>query len=152
MNNKIEPKKIVYTYLPLTKEKEEVFSIAKRSKLLINAICEYSKELKRAGVEVYERYVNVIHTERGYYCAFFEDDLENNRTEKKKQPVPFKGIDGRLKIQMTDKDNNIIIEDVAYLVALNYVPNPDNYEFVLFKDKNPENVKVENLFWSEIKG
>ena len=147
----IEKKKIVITHLPLSKEKEEVFSIVKRSRLLINAICSYSKELKRAGVEVYERKVNIIHTEQGYYCAFFEEDINQNRTQDKERLQPFKGIDGRLKVQLLDKHGGIVIEDVALLVAKIHVPNPEQYEHVNFKDGNPENVKMENLEWSPIK-
>jgi len=149
--SEIEKKKIVITYLPLSKDKEEVFSIVKRSRLLINAICQYSKELKRAGVEVYERRVNIIYTEKGYYCAFFEDDVNQNRTKKQETPKPFKGVDGRLKIEMIDKEGNPVIEDVADLVAKMYLQNPEGYEYVIFKDGNPENCKVENLEYSPIK-
>lgn len=149
--NKIEQKKIVITFLPLTKSKEEVFGIVKRSKLLINTICKYSKELKRAGIEVYERHVNIIHTERGYYCAFFEEDLEENRTEKRENPKPFKGIDGRLKVALIDKDGETVVEDLASLVARTFLSNPENHPYVNFKDGNPENVKAENLEYSPVK-
>lgn len=145
-----EKKKLVITFLPLTKNKEEVFALAKRSRTLINAICQYSNELRRKDIEVYERHVNIIHTEQGYYCAFFEDDVKKNRTEEKEGIKPFKGIDGRMKIILTDKEGNQVLEDVATLVATTYLANPNGYKYVTFKDGNPENVKAENLEWSEI--
>ena len=36
---------------------------------------------------------------------------------------------------------------LARLVALTFIPNPYKYPCVHHKDKNPENNKVENLFW-----
>ena len=36
---------------------------------------------------------------------------------------------------------------LAKLVALHYVPNPNNYEYVIFKDFNNQNCKAENLAW-----
>lgn len=144
-------RKIVITHLPLSKEREDVLTIVKRSKRLITTIVEYSKSLRKQGVKVYERMVNIIRTEHGYYCAFYQDDIEQLRNGKKDFPKPFKGIDGRMKIQLTDKNGQSVTEDLAEMIAKTFLPNPDNYQFVGFKDQNPENCKIENLFWSQIK-
>jgi len=144
-------KKIVITHLPIIKNKDDVFALAKRSRELINAIVTYKKELEKNEVEIFERHVNILRTSEGYFCAFHEDDLKKNRTIEKEAPTPFKGIDGRMKVALINKQGASVIEDLALLVAKVYIANPDNYEFVGFKDKNPENCKAENLFWSETK-
>lgn len=144
-------KKILITHLPLTKEKEEVFSIAKRSRLLINSICQYRKELERKGIKVFERHVNIIRTAAGYFCAFYEDDLKQNMTgyeDKVKEMKPFKGIDGRMKVKLHNTEGDEVVKDFAEMIAMTFIENPDNYEFVDFKDGNKENCKPENLFWT----
>lgn len=150
MSRNKDNRKVVITHLPLSKPKEEVFTIVKRSRLLINSICEYSKELRKRGIKIFERSVNIIRTEEGYYCAFYEEDIEQFRTGKKEFPKPFMGLDGRMKVALEDKNGNSVVEDLAILVATSFVPNPNNYKNVLFKDKDPNNCKAENLFWSEI--
>lgn len=153
---KKDNRKVLITHLPLSKDKEQVFSIVKRSRLLINSICEYSKDLRKRGIEVYERKVNIIRTEHGYFCAFFEEDIKEGRAaegEQKEQKIePFTGIDGRQKVQLTDKEGDIVIEDLATIVATTFkLPNPDNLSYVLFKDNDPTNCKIENLYWSNTK-
>lgn len=147
---KPDNKKVVITHLPLTHDKEEVFSIVKRSRLLINSICQYSKDLRRKGVKVYERSVNIIRTDRGYFCAFYEDDLKENRTEEK-NVEQFEGVDGRMKVVLHNELGEEVIKDVAEMVAMSFIPNPDNYEFVKHKDGDVKNNKAENLYWSKIK-
>ena len=144
-----QKKKIVITHLPSDKVREEVFGIAKRSRALIEAICVFSKELKRKDIEVYERHVNIIRTEEGYYCAFFEDDIKKNREGSRKEEIvkPFKSIDGRMKVSLLDKNGETQVEDLALLVAKAWIPNPDKLENVGFKDGNMENCAAENLFW-----
>ena len=66
-----------------------------------------------------------------------------------KDPVAFKGKDGRMKVELRDNNGEQYIEDLATLVALQFVPNPFGYTKVSFKDGNPENVHAENLQWVE---
>ena len=40
---------------------------------------------------------------------------------------------------------------VAYLVAKNFVPNPDNLPYVRHKDGNKLNNRADNLEWSDTK-
>lgn len=148
MPKEIRP--VYITHLPLDKDREEVFAIVKRSRMLINSICQYSKDLRKKGVEVYERRVNIIRTNAGYFCAFFEDDINDNTTNKKEPIEPFEGIDGRMKVKLT-KDGEVYVEDLAKMVALMFVPNPDKFEFVKHKDGDLKNNKQENLYWSKEK-
>ncbi len=144
-------KPVVITHLPLTKEKEEVFSIAKRSRTLIHSICEYSKELRKKNIKVFERYVNIIRTEAGYFCAFYDEDIPKDKKPEnfKDKLQPFEGLDGRMKLALFDKEGEIIIEDAAIFVAKTFVPNPEKLPNVMFRDGDSKNLKPENLYWSE---
>jgi hypothetical protein len=145
-------RKVVITHLPIEKDSEEVFSIAKRSRLLINSICQYSKDLMARGVKIFERHANIIRTEAGYFCAFYEEDLEKNRTVKKEEiQEQFEGLDGRMKVVLHNSSGEEVVRDVAEMVAMAFVPNPDNYEFVKHKDEDLKNNKAENLYWSQVK-
>lgn len=148
---KDEEKKILITHLPLSKEREDVFAISKRSRLLINYICQYRKELERKGIRVFERHANIIRTVAGYFCAFYEEDLQANMTSyesKVKDMKPFKGVDGRLKVKLHNSEGEEVLKDFAEMIAMTFIDNPDNYLFVDFKDGNKENCKPENLFWT----
>lgn len=148
---KDKEKKILITHLPLSKDKQEVFAIAKRSRLLINSICQYRKELERKGIKVFERHANIIRSVAGYFCAFYEEDLQTSMTEyedKVKEMKPFKGVDGRLKVKLHNSEGEESVKDLATMVAMAFIENPDNYEYVDFKDGNKDNCKKENLFWT----
>lgn len=149
---KQDNRKVLITHLPLEKDREQVFAIVKRSKLLINSICEYSKDLKKKGIKVFERQVNIIRTEAGYFCAFYEEDLKENKTQQYKEEVvkEFEGIDGRMKVLLHDKDGEEIVKDVAELAAM-FIENPNNYKHVKHKDGNVKNNNVNNLYWSKNK-
>lgn len=93
------------------------------------------------------RQENIIATSEGYYCAFYEEDLET----MEKDPVSYMGKDGRMKVQLKDKDGKMVELDLATLVATQFVPNPCNYDLVLFNDGNPQNCEATNLFWCQSK-
>jgi hypothetical protein len=38
---------------------------------------------------------------------------------------------------------------MAYIVAQNFVPNPNNYKYITYKDGNPYNFKASNLEWND---
>jgi cytoplasmic iron level regulating protein YaaA (DUF328/UPF0246 family) len=56
-----------------------------------------------------------------------------------------------------EEDDGTLMVDLMYskkyrqyvhrLVAEKYLPNPNNYEHILFKDGNVKNVSVDNLEW-----
>lgn len=136
-------KSIVITRMPLRVPKEEAFACAMKDRILINAICEYRKQLESENKEVYARKDNVIVCEDGYYFAFYEDEL----MEAESNPEPFMGEDGRMKVFLHGSLKSGV-EDLAKLVATTFIPNPHNFPDVLFKDKNPCNCSADNLYWS----
>lgn len=50
-------------------------------------------------------------------------------------------------VAVRGEDSKGIWIGVHRLVALTFIPNPDNKPFVCHKDDNPINNKVDNLFW-----
>lgn len=149
---KRDNRNVLITHLDLSHDWEAVKTIVKRSKLLINSICQYSKDLKKKDIIVQERYVNIIKTNVGYFCAFYENDIKENRTKgKEKIQEQFEGLDGRIKTILHDDDGEEIVKDVAEMVAIMFVPNPDNYEFVKHKDGDTKNNNYTNLYWSKFK-
>ena len=49
-----------------------------------------------------------------------------------------------------EKDGETKVFEVKYLVAQNFVPNPDNKPFVIHKDGNKLNNRADNLEWSDV--
>lgn len=137
-------KTVIITTMPIKVPAKDAFECVMDDRELINCICRYADDLRKRGVEVFERQKNIIATSEGYFCAFYEEDLES----MEKDPVSFKGDDGRMKVELRGK-NGIGIEDLAKLVAAAFIPNPSGLPDVGFKDGNPENCKADNLFWTK---
>ena len=75
---------------------------------------------------------------------------ENVVKEREECEVPqYIGADGRLKAKLIDKDGVEHEEDVATLVALSFVPNPNNYTKVEHIDGDVTNNCANNLRWVE---
>ena len=53
------------------------------------------------------------------------------------------------KIVMLHKNHSQKAKSIHYLLAGLFIPNPNNYKFVVFKDDNKENTYYKNLEWSE---
>lgn len=68
---------IVITSCPLSVKKEEIFKMATPDSLLESAIKAYSKKMTQKGLETFEHYQNVIITEKGYFMAFYQSDLNH---------------------------------------------------------------------------
>lgn len=68
--------KITISYLPISADKDKVFSKAKNDTRLIKAINEKIDKLKNSEVEIFHVEHNIIVTEQGYYGAFFESDQD----------------------------------------------------------------------------
>ena len=54
--------------------------------------------------------------------------------------------DGRPKVNLW-KDNHRVKVRIQRLVALAWIPNPENKPYVCHKDNNPLNNRVSNLYW-----
>ena len=48
------------------------------------------------------------------------------------------------------KDGKSEVFEVKYLVAQNFVPNPDNKPFVIHKNGNKQDNRADNLEWSDV--
>lgn len=60
--------------------------------------------------------------------------------------IPYKSNKGYLLVKLT-KDGIRKAYSIHRLVALNYIPNPENKEQVNHKDENKENNCINNLEW-----
>lgn len=69
-----QPEEVTVIKIPIRTPNAVAWDMAIEDRVLTNAICEYSKELRKQGVEVFERKQNVIATEQGFYFAMYEQD------------------------------------------------------------------------------
>lgn len=141
---------IVISNLAITALKADVMVFRHpEDKVLIERICDFRKEMERDGFEVWKRWDNVIISEAGWYFAIYQDELA--KVKKPLPPMPFLSpIDGRMKIRVKRKDNGVEeIEDLATMMATGYLPNPNGYQYVKFKDGDVKNCQAKNLYWSE---
>ena len=51
------------------------FAMCQHDTELIDAIKNTSDKLKTEGIETFIQKDNIIATDKGYYCAFYEEDL-----------------------------------------------------------------------------
>jgi len=57
---------------------------------------------------------------------------------------------GQSFVILEDENGKEIKKYVAYLVAKTYnLSNPNNYKYIIHKDKNKQNNQLNNLEWSE---
>lgn len=138
---------IVICHLPLKVKPEIAFKDSAKDRGLISAIVSYRKQLEKDNIEVFKRVDNVIATEKGYYIAFYEKDL--NISEEGENVKPFTGEDGREKVLLMGEDNTPVLCDLAEMVAKEFCPNPNNYKHVGFIDGDSKNCRAENLVWLE---
>ncbi len=138
--------KISIVTAPISIPREEIFDCAIRDRNLSSHICEFRKELEKQGIEVFARKENILATENGYYSAMYTDDIRN-KPGGIDNPIPFKGKDGRLKINVVAEDGRWVTEDLATLVGMAFCENPKKHKRIAFKDCNPDNCNAENLYF-----
>ncbi len=138
--------KISIVTAPLKIPREDIFDCAIRDHVLSDYICQFRKKLEKEGVEVFARKENIIATERGYYSAMYTDDIRN-KPGGIDNPIPFKGKDGRMKVDIIAENGDRVVRDLAVLIAMSFCPNPKRYEWTWFKDNNPENCNADNIIW-----
>lgn len=136
---------IVLTSMSISADRDKVFSMAKHDKILISKIIHKANEFRKDNIEVFARRFNCIATEKGYFFAMYEDEIEKVDQNEK----PYVGSDGRLKVLIPNKEGIDKETDVAWMVAISFVPNPFDFKYVKFKDGNPENCNKKNLYWSQ---
>lgn len=78
-NRRRKPRKsqeVAIMSLPSDTSVEVAYSMVQDDRVLINAICGYSKELRKNDglVKIFERKSNVIRTSLGFFFAMYEED------------------------------------------------------------------------------
>lgn len=79
----------------------------------------------------------------GYYASARGEIYNPKGMLLKQMTAPNKGA----WVKVKDKTGNRVMTTVAKLVALTYIPNPNWYERVIFRDRNKMNAAAENLMW-----
>ena len=138
---------IAITSLPLSVSFEEAIECCVDDLGLRRGIIEYRKVLEQEGAEIFTRHKNMLSTNKGFYFAFFEDDLKTVEDEQKVKP--FMGEDGRLKVVLLNDKNMPEVKDLATLVAETFVPNPNGYKNVGFLNGDANDCNSTNLTWHE---
>jgi hypothetical protein len=133
--------------MPISKPKNEVFAYVRSERELTDAACKYADKLREHNVEVFERKGNVLATDKGYFAVLFESEIRE-QPGGIDNPTPFKGSDGRMKIEIKKENGETSVEDLAELVAMKFVPNLKMRKRVWFKDNNPENCNADNLIYA----
>lgn len=132
--------------IPISKPANEVFTFVRAERELTDAACIYAKQLREAGVEIFERKGNVIATDKGYFAVLFNNEIRE-QPGGIDNPTPFKGMDGRLKVEIVKEGGSKVVVDLAELIAKKFVPNLHMRKKVWFKDANPENCNADNLYY-----
>ena len=70
---------------------------------------------------------------------------------RKKELKPLEDRNGYLHYILTDSENKRHLCFVHRLVALNFIPNPDNLPEINHKDENKKNNNIDNLEWCDRK-
>lgn len=82
-----------------------------------------------------------------YWCTVWKNGSVSYTNKKGK----------KIYLSLVEDEEGFLLVDVMYnrryrqyvhrLVAEKYLDNPNNYEYILFKDGNIKNVHVDNLEW-----
>jgi hypothetical protein len=131
---------------PLSIPRKDIFDCAINDHTLSNYICEFRKVLEKQNIEVFARKGNILATSNGYYSAMYTDDIRNKEGGID-NPTPFKGKDGRMKVDIIAEDGRKVVRDLADLVAMAFCQNPKKYTKTWFIDGNPENCSADNIFF-----
>lgn len=73
-----------------------------------------------------------------------------NHSYKGKLLIPTKSSSKRLSVGIPIQ-GKIRLRLISRLLAIHFIPNPNNYPCVLHKDDNPLNNTLENLYWGTYK-
>lgn len=132
--------------IPMGTPHKDVFCYVRTERELTDAACVYADKLREHDVEIFERKGNVLATEKGYFAVLFNEEIRS-QPGNIDNPTPFKGKDGRMKVEIVEKGGKKTIKDLADLVALKFVPNLHMRKRVWFRDANPENCVADNLVY-----
>jgi len=131
---------------PIGHKQEEVFCYVRPDRELIDAACRYADKLRESDVEIFERKGNVLATDKGYFAILFDEEIRS-QPGNIDNPTPFKGKDGRMKVNIKTEKGEWTVQDLADLVAKKFIPNLHLRKKVWFKDANVENCQADNLYF-----
>lgn len=81
--------------------------------------------------------------------AYIKNKIKSKRKEEFVKP--YRGVDGRMKVNLYGKNNVLHVEDLAELIAKTFPEQVDGVQkpgsLPMFKDGNPENCAAFNLYW-----
>jgi hypothetical protein len=89
------------------------------------------------------------------YNPAFEIQIDNNHFIRHKETKEMMTIQYDLELYPIPHFEKATFETkdypkrMAYIVALNFLPNPNQYRFLTYKDNNPYNFNFQNLVWCE---
>ena len=93
----------------------------------------------------------IDHYEVPYYITVWKNGLVTKRTRRnyKEKITAVEDGEGFLMVNLSSFGFNMrnTTQYVHRLVAERWLPNPEGYEFIVFKDGDPKNVKSSNLEW-----
>lgn len=73
----MEEVSVVIVSADLSSKLKNVLKSRSTNKMLVETMDEYVEEFKKDNIEVFERYDNILVTEKGYYLSVFESDLKS---------------------------------------------------------------------------
>ena len=83
------------------------------------------------------------------YKIYINGDVESCIFKKKKMMNPSKNTDGYLQIGLTKKGEKLHKFFLIHrLIAIHFIPNPEDKPFIDHKDGNKLNNSLENLRWT----
>lgn len=85
----------------------------------------------------------------GLYQVSDQGRVFNVKTQNYLKPI--NSSNGYYRVHLTAKNGKRKLELIHRLVAINFIPNPDNLPQVNHKDENPANNKIDNLEWCSAK-
>jgi len=89
-------------------------------------------------------------TELNEFVSMYDLHEDGTITNKKGIEMKYGNKDGFCTVTL-NKEGKRKSFLVHRLIATKYVPNPENYKYVIFKDKNKRNCAASNLLWSDRK-
>lgn len=88
---------------------------------------------------------NKVQVEVGEFLVYENGDIYNAKTNRKLNPVD-NGV-GYLRVSLYCGNNKHKAYYVHRLLAMAFIPNPENKQFINHIDGNPKNNNISNLEW-----
>lgn len=77
----MEDVNVIIVSAELSSKLKNVLKSRSTNEMLVETMDEYVKKFKEENIEIFERYDNILVTEKGYYLSVFESDLKPLKNE-----------------------------------------------------------------------